>query len=84
MSERIQRTAATMRETMHARYDDGLHHKHDKCHLPYRLHWPSHPASTVQLVNGLDQKKEVHASTGTIREKNLKKTRLRIVKHRIH
>ena len=84
MSEKTQRTSAIMRETMHHRYDDGLHHKHDKCRLPYRLHWPSHPAYTVQIADGHDQALEINESTGRVREKNLKKTRLRIVKHRIH
>ncbi|MDX2347084.1 MAG: hypothetical protein QNK11_09465 [Legionella sp.] len=30
------------------RYGDTLHHKHDKRHLIYRLHWPSHPCKTMR------------------------------------
>ena len=84
MSDRIQRTAATMRETMLNRYDDGFHHKHDKYHLPYRMHWPSHPRNTKQLSNGHEQTIEPNKSMSALGKKIVKKTRLRIVKHRIH
>ena len=84
MSEKTQRTAATMRNHMHQRYDDGLHHKHDKCHLPYRLHWPSHSNNSVQWVDGLDQAIDQKEPILTISKKIQKKTRLRIVKHNIH
>ncbi|MCH9756456.1 MAG: hypothetical protein K0U37_04615 [Gammaproteobacteria bacterium] len=43
MSERTQRTSAFTREHMAHRYGDDFHHKHDKRHLVYRLHWRSHP-----------------------------------------
>ena len=81
MSEKLQHTAATMRETMLHRYDDGLHHKHNKCHLPYRRHCRSHPS---QLTNGHDLNREENESIGVIYEKIPKKSRLRIVKLRIH
>lgn len=81
MSEKCQRTAANMRETMLHRYDDGLQHKHDKCHLPYRQHCRSHPTS---LTNGHDLNRKENESIGVIYEKIPKKTRLRIVKHRVH
>ena len=84
MSEKIQRTAEIMRNTMHHRYDDGLHHKHNKYRLPYRLHWRSHPSNTEQLRDGFDQSQALNELEPSFREKNLKKTRLRIVKHRIH
>ena len=85
MSEKQQHNAEMTREAMLHRYDDGLHHKHNKCRMPYRKHWRSHPA---QLSNGHDQKKELNGSFGveeqTVYQKTLKKTRLRIVKHLIH
>ena len=84
MSEKQQRTAASMRETMLHHYDDTLHHKHDKYHLSYRMHWPSHPSHPVQAVNGHDVEKAINESTGIVRERNLQKTRKRFDKGRFH
>ena len=84
MSEKIQRTAATMRKAMHHRYDDGLHHKHNKCRLPYRQHWRSHSDNAVPLINGFDHAGETDELLSSTQEKNIKKTRLRIVKLSIH
>lgn len=84
MSERIQRNAETLREHMLNRYDDGFHHKHNKCHLPYRMHWPSHPSHSHQLINKHDQTINSNESISEMGKKIIKKTRLRIVKHRIH
>ncbi len=81
MSEKQQRTAASMRETMLHHYDDTLHHKHDKYHLTYRQHWPSHP---VQAVNKIEAEKEINKSTGIIRERNLRKFRKQFAKVCIH
>ncbi len=84
MSEKIQRTAATTRETMKQRYNDGLHHKHNKCHLLYRAHWPSHPAYEVQRINGHDQTNETFQSTGLVRKENLEKIRKKRFDNRIY
>lgn len=84
MSERQQRTAAQMRETMLHHYDDTLHHKHDKYHLHYRQHWPSHPHNAPQLANGHDKETPINESTGIIRERNLQKIRKRFDKGRFH
>ncbi|MFA5959645.1 MAG: hypothetical protein WC785_03945 [Tatlockia sp.] len=80
MSEKQQHTAASMREKMSHRYDDGLHHKHDKNHIPYRHHCRSHPA------NGLNNKQELdsNGSTGILREFKLRKIRKRLDKGRFH
>lgn len=80
MSERQQHTACRTRETMLHRYDDGLHHKHDKSHLPYRQHCRTRPV----LINGLSTDKEINGSTGIIRERNLQKIRKRFDKGRFH
>lgn len=74
MSEKQQHTAARMREKMEHRYDDGLHHKHNTCHLPYRLHWPSHP---TQHADGLDKKDAANQPIGLIEIRNSKKLRKR-------
>lgn len=84
MSERLQRTAASMRETMLNHYDDTLHHKHDKYHLQYRQHWPSHPAKSVKIADGRDIEKGPMESTGLIRKRNLQKLRKRFDKNRAH
>ena len=80
MSEKQQRTAASMREQMVNRYGDGLHHKHDKNHNPYRQHCKSHP---TQLLNG-DVEEEVNSSTGLLRTLKLRKVRKRLDKGRFH
>jgi|GEM_PF-1963182 len=54
MSERKQHTSAYMREHMDRRYGDGFHHKHDKRHLDYRLHWPSHPTASLRNEKHLE------------------------------
>lgn len=81
MSEKTQRTAASLREKMISRYSDGLHHKHNKFHLPYRQHCRSHPANGQ---NGKDEELDVNCSTGLIREFKLRKMRKRLDKGRIH
>lgn len=81
MSEKQQHTAARMREKMLNRYGDGLHHKHNKLHNPYRQHCRSHP---VQLTNGFEQEKSINGSTGLLHEMKLRKIRKRLDKGRIH
>lgn len=81
MSEKQQHTGEHTRELMHHRYDDGLHHKHDKCHLPYRQHCRSHPS---QQTDALDRDLEMNASTGECRKRNLQKLRKRFDKGRYH
>lgn len=80
MSEKQQGTACTMRVKMLQRYGDGLHHKHDKNHIPYRKHFKSHP---VIESNGIDTNEEM-SSTGLVRAINLRKIRKRLDKGRIH
>lgn len=85
MSERLQGTAKAMREKMLNRYDDGLPHKHDKNHIPYRQHYRTHPVqptftgpgSTVALDN-------INHSTGELRLRKLRKYRNRLGKSFVH
>ena len=81
MSEKQQHTCARMREQMSSRYGDGLQHKHNKLHSPYRQHCRSHP---IQMPNSTDQKKDINYSTGLLHEKNLRKIRKRLDKGRFH
>lgn len=80
MSEKMQHTAAALREKMLARYSDGLHHKHNKSHLAYRQHCRSHPI----LSNNQHDESQVNESTGLLREFKLRKMRKRLDKGRIH
>ena len=80
MSEKLQRTAASMREKMLSRYGDELHHKHDKNHIPYRKHCKSHP---VLSLNGQDEQ-DINSSTGLLRALKLRKIRKRLDKGRFH
>ena len=82
MPDKQQHTALSVHERMLHRYDDGLHHKHDKSHvLIYRKHCRSHPALKP---NGLLQEKDVNESTGIVRERNLQKIRKRFDKGHFH
>ena len=82
MSERLQRTAASMRERMLQRYGDELHHKHDKNHNPYRQHCRSHPVKThYPLTN---EEAESQASTGLIRELKLRQYRKQSGNRHVH
>jgi hypothetical protein len=74
MSEKTQHTAAGLREKMLQRYSDGLTHKHNKNHLPYRLHFKSHPSNQLHEE---DEESQPNGSTGLIREFKLKKVRKR-------
>lgn len=80
MSEKLQHTAASLREKMISRYSDGLHHKHNKNHLTYRQHFKSHPCNLEKNNEELPQ----NGSTGLIREFKLRKMRKRLDKGRIH
>lgn len=82
MSEKQQRTAARTRERMSSRYSDGLHHKHNKNHNSYRLHYKTHPVQ--QINNDAQEEKEINSSTGLIHEMNLRKIRKRLDKGRFH
>ncbi len=81
MSEKIQRTAASTREKMLNRYDDGLQHKHNKNHHSYRHHCRSHPANHK---DNIENESLINDSTGLLRTFNLRKTRKRLDKGRIH
>ncbi|MDX1836247.1 hypothetical protein DIZ81_02550 [Legionella taurinensis] len=81
MSEKQQRTSVSMRERMLNRYGDGIHHKHDKNHHPYRQHCRSHPAT--KTLNGKEET-SVNSSTGLLREFKVRKIRKRLDKGRFH
>lgn len=81
MSDKIQHTATSLREKMNNRYSDGLEHKHNKSHLPYRQHCRSHPCN---LNNVKDEESVLNESTGLLREFKLRKMRKRLDKGRIH
>lgn len=81
MSEKIQRTAASLREKMLNRYNDGLEHKHNKNHHTYRHHYRSHPCNHEEK---LTNDPVFEGPTGSIREFKLRKTRKRLDKGRIH
>jgi hypothetical protein len=83
MSERIQRTAASMREKMLQRYGDEMHHKHDKNHNEYRQHYRSHPVVQRSLEEIMGEQ-DTNTSTGIIREVRLRKFRKRLAKTPIH
>lgn len=81
MSEKIQHTAASLREKMLHRYGDGLDHKHNKNRHSYRHHCRSHPV----IPNGSKEAESIlDSSTGLIREFKLRKIRKRLDKGRIH
>lgn len=82
MSERLQHTAASMREKMLERYGDGFHHKHDRTHNRYRQHCRTHPVKSH--YPGTNEEEDSFASTGLIREYNLKKYRRGFARSRIH
>jgi hypothetical protein len=74
MPDKTQHTAASMQQKMLERYNDGLHHKHNKDHLDYRQHWRSHPCNQK---NELDEEGHLNGSTGLLRQFKLKKIRKR-------
>lgn len=80
MSERVQHTAASLREKMLHRYSDGLKHKHNKTRHSYRHHCRSHPVN----LNDSSEEAAFEGSTGLIREFKLRKIRKRLDKGRIH
>lgn len=80
MSEKQQGTANGMREKMLIRYSDGIHHKHDKNHIPYRQHCRSHPVQEP-IANNMNEENQ---STGQIRIIKLRKIRKRLDKGRFH
>lgn len=84
MSEKQQRTAASMREKMLNRYGDNLHHKHNKNHHLYRKHCRSHPVQTNGHTSQNEENENENASTGLIRAFKLRKMRKRLDKGRIH
>ncbi|KTC97198.1 hypothetical protein Lgee_1859 [Legionella geestiana] len=81
MSEKQQHTTCRLREKMLNRYDDGLHHKHDKYHMSYRQHARSHPVNGNALTDGENAE---NLPTGLIREFRLRKIRKRLDKGRFH
>lgn len=83
MSEKQQHTAARMREQMILRYGDGLHHKHNKLHIPYRKHCRSHPVQ-INIPFESDRMMSINASTGLVHVWKLRKTRKRLAKGSFH
>ena len=83
MSEKLQHTAARMREQMENRYGDGLHHKHNKLHISYRRHCKSHPNQPHHEQID-EQEKNINCSTGLLHEMKLRKIRKRLDKGRFH
>jgi hypothetical protein len=81
MSEKMQHTAASLREKMLNRYGDISDHKHNKSHHTYRFHCRSHPCP-----NNINREDELglNESTGLVREFKLRKMRKRLDKGRIH
>ncbi len=80
MSDKMQRNAQTLCSQMKARYDTEHHHKHNKYHLEYRKHYRTHPCNLSKPEEELQN----NGSTGLVREFNLRKTRKRLDKGRIH
>ena len=82
MPDKQQHTALSIHEKMLHRYNDGLRHKHDKCHvLTYRKHCRSHPVTKPIEIN---TDKDVNESTGIIRMRNSQKLRKRFDKGYFH
>lgn len=77
MSEKLQHTATRTRELMMNRYGDGLHHKHNKCHLNFRLHYPTYPSLLLEAAN-------IHKPTTHFPAGKIRKFRQRIAKGRFH
>lgn len=71
MSERLQNTAARMREKMLQRYGDEFHHKHDKNHIPFRHHCRTHPVENSRYEPNGDR--DINDSTGLIRKQKLRR-----------
>lgn len=82
MTEKLQRTAAELREKMLIRYGDELPHKHNKNHLTFRLHSRSHPSQPHSRIPEVNL--DVNSSTGLVREFKLRKMRKRLDKGRYH
>ncbi len=81
MSEKLQHTAASMREKMLNRYGDDNPHKHNKNHQLYRQHCRSHPINfLLQTKNELSE----NESTGILRATKLRKIRKRLNKGQVH
>ncbi|MDF1828308.1 MAG: hypothetical protein P1U39_08530 [Legionellaceae bacterium] len=81
MSERKQHTSACMHENMGQRYGDEFHHKHDKRHLKYRLHWRSHPVTNLHKQ---EQPEIIKFQPDLLRTFKIKKTCKRLANTSIH
>ena len=85
MSEKQQHTAARLQKQMQTRYGDGYHHKHNKYHITYRMHYRSHPVLLLEeSTEQHDQEKDINASTGLLHHLKLRQIRKRLDKGRIH
>jgi hypothetical protein len=83
MSERLQRTSKKTGENMLNRYPDGLHHKHDKNHRAFRMHYRTHPNLNPNFLKELAADR-TEVSSELLRELKMRKTRKRYDKGQIH
>jgi hypothetical protein len=83
MSEKLQRNAQAIQDSMELRYDDGLNHKHNKSHKPYRLHQRTHPCLSPNYLNQLDENQELIPNKLT-KEFKLRRLRKRENRHEVH
>ena len=84
MPDKIQHTAVSMQQKMLLRYNDGLHHKHNKNHLAYRKHYRSPPCDVHKSIDNDEEQSPLNQRTGTQREFGAKKIRTRKGRGIIH
>lgn len=79
MAEKTQHNSADMRKRMERHYSDGLHHKHNKCHLTYRQHYRTHPVDIQKniLNHAFNETDNKELSSGRIRTENIDKLKKR-------
>lgn len=81
MSERLQHTTSFIREKMSTRYANGIKHKHDKLHRPYRKHARTYP---VYVNVCAEENFSENKPSGFVRRSNLRKLFTRLGKGRYH
>jgi len=80
MSDKLQFTALRTQEKMKQRYGN-IHHKHNKCHMTFRLHKPTHPALPS---DGMNKSKNINTSTEHFPIAKLRNVRRRLAYLRYH
>jgi len=83
MSDKLQHTTASMRIKMIAKYGTEHHHKHDKLHSPYRLHWKSHPVQKINVA-GVEMKVKEPSEFVPDFNVHVQKTRIRLRRGSYH